>query len=230
MDWYPWGEEALAKARAEDKPILLSIGYAACHWCHVMAHEIFENEEIARLMNELFVSIKVDREERPDLDAIYMEAVQAMTGSRRLADDRLPDTRRRALLRRHILPAAGPLWHARFPRVLRGVADLYRNAREDVERQAEAFREHYAGQAQTGLKLPEDFNPATATISAETLTRCGEALVGKFDRVTAASAARRSFRIRWALEFLLRVEARRRSTDASACPQPARRDCCRSHC
>ena len=80
MDWYPWGDEALTQARAEDKPILLSIGYSACHWCHVMSSESFENEAIARLMNELYVSIKVDREERPDLDAIYMEAVQALTG------------------------------------------------------------------------------------------------------------------------------------------------------
>src|SRR5215468_3360162 len=80
VDWYPWGEEALKKARTEGKPILLSIGYSACHWCHVMAHESFENEEIARLMNDNFVNIKVDREERPDLDQIYMSAVQMMTG------------------------------------------------------------------------------------------------------------------------------------------------------
>ncbi len=80
VDWYPWGEAALGKARAENKPILLSIGYSACHWCHVMEHESFENEDIARLMNENFVNIKVDREERPDLDQIYMNAVQMMTG------------------------------------------------------------------------------------------------------------------------------------------------------
>src|SRR5215210_2371441 len=80
VDWYPWGEEALARARAEDKPILLSIGYSACHWCHVMEHESFENPEIAGLMNRSFVNVKVDREERPDLDSIYMTAVQAMTG------------------------------------------------------------------------------------------------------------------------------------------------------
>ncbi|MEW6286768.1 MAG: thioredoxin domain-containing protein [Chloroflexota bacterium] len=81
VDWYPWGEEALAKARAENKPIFLSIGYAACHWCHVMAHESFEDSETAAFMNEHFVNIKVDREERPDLDAIYMQATVAMTGS-----------------------------------------------------------------------------------------------------------------------------------------------------
>jgi hypothetical protein len=80
VDWYPWGEEALARARAEDKPILLSVGYSACHWCHVMERESFENEAIARLMNEHFVCVKVDREERPDVDQIYMQAVQAMTG------------------------------------------------------------------------------------------------------------------------------------------------------
>ncbi|HEX2233218.1 MAG TPA: thioredoxin domain-containing protein [Thermoleophilaceae bacterium] len=80
VDWYPWGEEALARAREEDKPILLSIGYSACHWCHVMERESFEDVETARLMNERFVCIKLDREERPDLDSIYMEACQAMTG------------------------------------------------------------------------------------------------------------------------------------------------------
>ena len=80
VDWYPWGPEALEKARSENKPIFLSIGYSACHWCHVMEHESFENPEIAALMNEHFVNIKVDREERPDLDQIYMSAVMAMTG------------------------------------------------------------------------------------------------------------------------------------------------------
>src|SRR2546428_12793873 len=80
VDWYPWGDEAFQKARSENKPILLSIGYSACHWCHVMEHESFENEKIAALMNDLFVSIKVDREERPDLDEIYMNAVQMLTG------------------------------------------------------------------------------------------------------------------------------------------------------
>jgi hypothetical protein len=81
VDWYPWGPEALERARAEDKPILLSAEQvAACHWCHVMAHESFEDPETAALMNRLFVCVKVDREERPDLDGIYMDAVQAMTG------------------------------------------------------------------------------------------------------------------------------------------------------
>ena len=80
VDWLPWGDAAIAKARAEQKPIFLSIGYATCHWCHVMAHESFENLEIAALLNESFVPVKVDREERPDIDSIYMLAVQMLTG------------------------------------------------------------------------------------------------------------------------------------------------------
>src|SRR3954468_13195119 len=80
VDWYPWGDDAFAAARERDVPILLSVGYAACHWCHVMAHESFEDPSTAAVMNELFVNVKVDREERPDVDAIYMEAVQAISG------------------------------------------------------------------------------------------------------------------------------------------------------
>ncbi len=81
VNWYPWGKEAFAKAKEEDKPIFLSIGYSTCHWCHVMAYESFEDEEVANLLNQHFVSIKVDREERPDVDAVYMAACQALTGS-----------------------------------------------------------------------------------------------------------------------------------------------------
>src|SRR3954453_172468 len=80
VDWWPWGGEAFAEARRRDVPVLLSVGYAACHWCHVMAHESFEDAAVAAYANEHFVSVKVDREERPDVDAVYMEAVQAATG------------------------------------------------------------------------------------------------------------------------------------------------------
>ncbi|MGE5311153.1 MAG: DUF255 domain-containing protein, partial [Nitrospirota bacterium] len=79
VDWYPWGDEAFQKARVDDKPMFLSIGYSTCHWCHVMAHESFEDEEVARVLNEHFVSVKVDREERPDIDAVYMNVCQAVT-------------------------------------------------------------------------------------------------------------------------------------------------------
>lgn len=80
VDWYPWCEEAFRKAEAQNKPVFLSIGYSTCHWCHVMAHESFEDEEVAEILNQGYVSIKVDREERPDIDAVYMSACQAVTG------------------------------------------------------------------------------------------------------------------------------------------------------
>ena len=80
VDWYPWGEEAFRKARQEDKPVFLSIGYSTCHWCHVMAHESFEDEEVADILSRGFVCVKVDREERPDIDAVYMSVCQAVTG------------------------------------------------------------------------------------------------------------------------------------------------------
>ena len=80
VDWYPWGDDAFAAARERDVPVLLSVGYSACHWCHVMAHESFEDGDVAAAMNAAFVNVKVDREERPDVDSIYMDAVQAMTG------------------------------------------------------------------------------------------------------------------------------------------------------
>ena len=81
VDWYPWGEEALNRAREENKPIFLSVGYSTCHWCHVMAHESFEDAQVAEILNRNYIPIKVDREERPDIDAVYMNVCQAMTGS-----------------------------------------------------------------------------------------------------------------------------------------------------
>ena len=137
VDWYAWGEEALERARKEDKPILLSIGYSACHWCHVMEHESFENPDIAKLMNDNFINIKVDREERPDLDQIYMSAVQIMTGQRRLAADGVPAAQRRALLRRNLLSAGRPLRPPGFPRLLANIAEAYRNRRKDIEDNAQ---------------------------------------------------------------------------------------------
>src|SRR5436853_2552718 len=132
VDWHGWNEEALANARAENKPILLSIGYSACHWCHVMEHESFENSEIAQLMNDNFVCIKVDREERPDLDSIYMNAVQMMTGhggwpmTMFLTPDLKPFYGGTYFppVPRHGMPA--------FPQVLLAINASYRNRRDDV--------------------------------------------------------------------------------------------------
>jgi hypothetical protein len=108
VDWWPWCDEALALAREQDKPILLSVGYSACHWCHVMAHESFEDAATAEVMNRLFVNIKVDREERPDLDKIYQTAHQLLARRPgRLAADGVPDPgRSQALLRRHLFSAS----------------------------------------------------------------------------------------------------------------------------
>ncbi len=134
VDWYPWGEEALGRARDEDKPILLSIGYSACHWCHVMERESFENEAIAGIMNQHFINIKVDREERPDLDAVYMEAVQMLTGSGGwpmtvfLTPDGKPFYGGTYFppVDRHNMPG--------FPRLLETVAQAYRNSRAEIQR------------------------------------------------------------------------------------------------
>src|ERR1051326_304271 len=137
VDWYPWGPEALGRARSENRPILLSIGYAACHWCHVMEHESFEDNATAALMNERFVNIKVDREERPDIDAIYMQAVQAMTGhggwpmTMFLTPEGVP------FYGGTYFPPADRGQMPGFPRVLASVADAYHSRRADVEKSAE---------------------------------------------------------------------------------------------
>ncbi|MEY2590991.1 MAG: uncharacterized protein QOJ67_2975 [Acidimicrobiaceae bacterium] len=141
VDWYPWADEAFARARAEDRPVLLSIGYSACHWCHVMAHESFEDADTAAVMNELFVNVKVDREERPDVDAIYMDATQAMTGHGGwpMTVFMTPDGRPFYCgtyfpnQRRHGMPA--------FLDICRAVDDAWRNRRDDLLEQASNLTE-----------------------------------------------------------------------------------------
>jgi len=134
VDWYPWGEEAFTKAKSENKPILLSIGYSACHWCHVMEHESFENETIATLMNELFVSIKVDREERPDLDEIYMNAVQMLTGRGGWPMTMFLTPDRKPFYGGTYFPPEDRQGMPGFPRILHGVSQAYRERPEDVEK------------------------------------------------------------------------------------------------
>ena len=134
VDWYPWGDEAFEKAKRENKPILLSIGYSACHWCHVMEHESFENEKIASLMNELFVNIKVDREERPDLDEIYMNAVQMLTGRGGWPMTMFLTPDRKPFYGGTYFPPEDRQGMPGFPRVLAGVSQAYRERPEDVEK------------------------------------------------------------------------------------------------
>ena len=142
VDWYPWGEEAFARARAEDKPLLLSVGYSACHWCHVMERESFEDHAIAEVMNRHFVSVKVDREERPDVDHIYMQAVQSLTGRGGwpmtvfLAPDGTPFYGGTYFppTDRHGLPG--------FPRLLEGIAEAWQNRRGEVQEAGRQIAEH----------------------------------------------------------------------------------------
>ena len=132
VDWYSWGEEALKRAQEEDKPILLSIGYSACHWCHVMERESFENQEIAGIMNEHFINIKVDREERPDLDSVYMNAVQALTGSGGWPMTVFLTPDGKPFYGGTYFPPVDSKGMPGFPRVLLGMAEAYRNRRGDV--------------------------------------------------------------------------------------------------
>ncbi|MFT4037548.1 MAG: thioredoxin domain-containing protein [Thermomicrobiales bacterium] len=179
VDWYPWGEEALARAQAEDKPILVSIGYSACHWCHVMEHESFENPEIAAQMNAEFINIKVDREERPDLDAIYMTAVQALTGHGGwpmnvfLTPDGTP------FYGGTYFPPDDRQGMPGFPKVLEAVADAYRERREEVDENAEQIREMLRRSAED-LPDARDLESGIADAASEGLARSFDARNGGF--------------------------------------------------
>ena len=196
VEWYPWGEEALERARREDKPILLSIGYAACHWCHVMAHESFEDEETAAVMNERFVNVKVDREERPDLDSLYMDAVVAMTGH-----GGWPMTV-------FLLPSGEPFLGGTYfppePRhglpsfrdVLVAVSDAYRERREDVARQAGTMVE--------ALQRSAAVRPSADPLTESLLGEAERGLRRQFDSEWGGFGGAPKFPPASALEFLLR--------------------------
>jgi uncharacterized protein len=196
VEWYPWGEEALERARVEDKPILLSIGYAACHWCHVMAHESFEDEETAALMNERFVNVKVDREERPDLDSLYMDAVVAMTGH-----GGWPMTV-------FLLPSGEPfLGGTYFPpearhglpgfrEVLVAISNAYRERREDVTRQAGTLVE--------ALQQSAAVRPSADPLTDSLLGEAERGLGRQFDPEWGGFGGAPKFPPASALEFLLR--------------------------
>ena len=175
VDWYPWGEEALARARSEKRPLLLSIGYSACHWCHVMAHESFEDEATARLMNEAYVNVKVDREERPDLDQLYQGVVQLMGRGGGwpltvfLTADLEPFYGGTYFppVDRHGLPA--------FPKLLRALADAYRSRPEEVRAQAQQFTAGLRHLSTWGLEAPP------AEVSAADVRAAGLALAEDLD-------------------------------------------------
>ena len=196
VDWYPWGQEALDRAREEDKPILLSIGYSACHWCHVMERESFENEDIAGLMNQHFVSIKVDREERPDLDAIYMEAVQMLTGSGGwpmtvfLTPDGKPF---------HAGTYFPPVDHGNmpgFPRVLTSVAQAYETNRGEIQRVTQQLSGQM-GRSRQGSK-------GTSMLTADILHQAYSSLATGFDYQNGGTGSAPKFPQPMTIEMLLR--------------------------
>jgi uncharacterized protein YyaL (SSP411 family) len=209
VDWYPWGEEALARAGEEDKPILLSIGYAACHWCHVMAHESFEDDRTAALMNEHFVSIKVDREERPDLDSVYMDAVVSLTGH-----GGWPMTV-------FLTPAGEPFFGGTyyppeprhglpsFRQLLQAVADAWRERRTDIDRDASAITE----------SLRTVAKPSREPLTSPLLADAVRGLQQQFDPVWGGFGNAPKFPPASALEFLLRrdeVELATKTLDSMA--------------
>src|SRR5215218_9566983 len=196
VDWYPWGDEAFARARKEDKPVLLSVGYAACHWCHVMEHESFEDEETAAIMNERFVSVKVDREERPDVDGLYMEAVLALAGH-----GGWPMTV-------FLTPDGRPFWGGTyfppeprhglpsFRQVLTALADAYRDRRSDLDLQATTLTEAI----QEAARLVPSGEPLTTGL----LTGAVATLRRAFDSEHGGFGGAPKFPPAPTLEFLLR--------------------------
>jgi uncharacterized protein len=200
VDWYPWGDEAFERAREDDKPILLSIGYAACHWCHVMEHESFEDAETARLMNERFVNVKVDREERPDVDGLYMDAVLAMTGH-----GGWPMT---VFLTPAGVPFFGGTYYPPVPQqgmpsfrdVLETISTLYREHRGEVEGSALRLEE--------ALKRSGQAAPSSEPLTEGLLLEASRALRSQFDPEWGGFGGAPKFPPASTLEFLLRMHMR----------------------
>ncbi|HZS34860.1 MAG TPA: thioredoxin domain-containing protein [Methylomirabilota bacterium] len=208
VDWYVWGDDAFAAARERDRPVMLSVGYSACHWCHVMAHESFEDPDVAGLMNRLFVNVKVDREERPDVDAIYMQAVQAMTGHGGwpmtvfLTPDGVPFYGGTYFppQDRHGMPG--------FPRVLAAVAEFYRDKRGEA---AAAGR-----QLLDRLRQAEAVRAGGELLTRDVLDRAYQGLAAEFDARHGGLGRAPKFPQPMAFDFLLRYWARRGAPDALA--------------
>ena len=196
VDWYPWGEEALQRSKNEDKPILLSIGYSACHWCHVMERESFEDEATALLMNEYFVSIKVDREERPDLDAVYMEAVQMLTGSGGWPMTVFLTPEGKPFYGGTYFPPVDRFNMPGFPRLLESVARSYRDSRSEIDRVTNQITEQLG---RTG-QIPKGDSPVTV----ETLHQAYTVLATNFDYQNGGHGTAPKFPQAMNLEVLLR--------------------------
>ncbi len=207
VDWFPWGDEAFARARSEDKPIFLSIGYSTCHWCHVMEQESFEDAQVAALLNGAFVCIKVDREERPDVDTIYMNAAQAMTGGGGwpltvfLTPDRIP------FFAGTYFPKTGGFGRPGMMELLPAVADAWRTQRRDLLESAERVREM--------LQRPRSGAPADLDAD-KALTQAAQSLAGRFDATHGGFGSAPKFPLSQNLRLLLRVFDRTRDAPSLA--------------
>jgi hypothetical protein len=200
VDWWSWSPEAFAEAQRRDVPVLISVGYSACHWCHVMAHESFEDPDTGRLMNDLFVNIKVDREERPDVDAVYMAAVQAMVGRGGwpMTVFCLPDGR--AFYAGTYFPKVSQGNHISFTTLCTTIDDLWRTRRSDLVAQAEEILEHITSQD----RVP----PATSTADIAIIDGAVEALLGQLDTTDGGFGRAPKFPQTMSIDTLLRHAAR----------------------
>ncbi len=199
VEWYPWGAEALFRAKRENKPILLSIGYSACHWCHVMERESFENEDIARVMNEWFVNVKVDREERPDLDQIYQVVVQLMgrSGGWPLTVFLTPD--QRPFFGGTYFPPVDRYGMPGFPKILQAVSDAFRARRDEVDAQS-AELTRAIGEATAGARTQDP-----GALTPALLSRAREKLLARFDEDNGGFGHRPKFPNTMSLDVLLRA-------------------------
>lgn len=217
VDWHPWGEEALAKAKAENKPIFLSIGYAACHWCHVMAHESFEDPEVAAFMNEHYVNIKVDREERPDLDAIYMQATVAMTGSGGwpMSVFLTPDLK--PFYAGTYFPPVPRYNMPSFRDVLAGIANTWQKQPEEAARVGDEVSNHLQQTLSVNTQSDAGFTQAH-------LDAAVKALVDAYDWSNGGWGSAPKFPQPMTIEFLLRRTTRPSSADFTTSTQPSAQD------
>ncbi len=200
VDWYPWGEEALERARTEDKPVMLSIGYSACHWCHVMAHESFENGETAEIMNRHFVNVKVDREERPDLDEIYMNAVTAMTGSGGWPMTVFLTPGLKPFYGGTYFPPDDRYGRPGFPRILQAVSQFYQDRRSDAEEQGDKLKERLVDLA--------GFTSSNETLEIGLLDKAFTGIAASYDSTNGGFGTQPKFPPSMALSYLLREHLR----------------------
>ncbi len=201
VDWYPWGAEAFERARAEDKPVLLSVGYSACHWCHVMERESFEDPDSAALMNEHFINIKVDREERPDVDAIYMQAVQAMTQHGGWPMTVFLTPQGEPFYGGTYFPPEPRYGMPSFQQILSAMSETWRNRREDVVTSARELTDH--------LAAAEKLKAGTTGLSESLLDQAASAITQRFDRRYGGWGRAPKFPAPQTIDFLLRQYQRK---------------------